>query len=315
MATVNPIQRVEQAAVDTLLLAWRVALQLFSYRLRLIVVDMCVLVNQALALWVVTRSQIVMLTGSSYAVVKDEIPISGVSPETQTARTAMTYFTNREHAARELSERLERLNLSNPVILGIPRGGIPIAVTVARHLPHAEVGVIVARKLGAPGNPELAIGAVSANGAYVLDEPLARGVGASEQYIENEIRSQQAEARRREEQFDGNRRPALRGRNVIVVDDGVATGATAIAAIRAAKTAGARYVCFAVPVGPSHTIRELRSEADDVVCLHQPEQFWAVGQFYRHFDAVEDDEARRLFDSVEVSPELSSGASGHQDAH
>jgi putative phosphoribosyl transferase len=213
----------------------------------------------------------------------------------------MTLFTNREHAACQLSERLRSLGLSRPIVLGIPRGGIPIAVAIGRRLPDAEVGVIVARKLGAPGNPELAIGAVSSSGAYMIDETLARDTGASARYLETELRKQQAEARRREEQFDGNRRPPLTGRNVILVDDGVATGATAFAAIRAVKAAGASHVCFAVPVGPSDTIRQLRSEADDVVCLHQPELFWAVGQFYQDFAAVEDEEARRLLESVELS--------------
>ena len=226
----------------------------------------------------------------------------------------MKYFTNRDHAARELRTLLERLDLSQPVVLGIPRGGIPIAVTVANTLPGAEVGVIVARKLGAPGNPELAIGAVTANGAYFLDEDLARAIGASDTYIEREMRLQQAEARRREVQFDGKRRPSLQGRNVIIVDDGVATGATAIAAIRAAKAAGARYVCFAVPVGPEQTIRELNLEADDIICLHQPEDFWAVGQFYRDFHAVEDSEARRLLESAAPSTALQSETVDHTDS-
>ncbi len=209
----------------------------------------------------------------------------------------MSIFANREDAGKLLGEHLQTLELRRPLVLGIPRGGIPIAVAVGREIPEAEVGVVVARKLGAPGQPELAIGAVTANGAYFVDEPLARSTGANANYVHDELRRQQAEARRREEQFDGHRRPDVAGRDVIIVDDGVATGATAIAAIRAIKAAGARCVCFAIPVGPPSTIRQLTPEADKIICLHQPGYFRSVGQFYRDFRAVPDDEAIRLLAS------------------
>lgn len=213
----------------------------------------------------------------------------------------MSIFANREDAGKLLGEHLQTLELRRPVVLGIPRGGVPIAVAVGREIPEAEVDVVVARKLGAPGQPELAIGAVTANGEYFVDEPLARSTGASADYVHDELRRQQAEAQRREEQFDGRRRPDLAGKDVIIVDDGVATGATAIAAIRAIKAAGAGYVCFAVPVGPPTTIRQLTLEADEIICLFQPEDFGAVGQFYREFRDVPDDEAIRLLESVRAS--------------
>jgi putative phosphoribosyl transferase len=210
----------------------------------------------------------------------------------------MKVFRDREEAGLLLGEKLSGVGLDRPVILGIPRGGIPIAVAVAHVLGTSEVAVVVARKLGAPGHQELAIGAVASTGAYYLDQSLAYAVGATDRYINEELEREKNEARRREEQFDGRRTPPLQDRNVIVVDDGVATGATAIAALRAVRDQGAKHVCFAVPVGPAAAIHELRAEADNVVFLEVPADFWAVGQFYARFEAVEDDVARKLLDSV-----------------
>jgi putative phosphoribosyl transferase len=217
----------------------------------------------------------------------------------------MQKFENRMSAGSQLGRRLRALGLEDPVVLGIPRGGIPIAIAVADELGGADVGVVVARKLGAPGQPELAIGAIASNGAYYLDEPLARATGADDDYLADELRRQMAEAKRREQQFDGSRRPDIRGRNVILVDDGIATGATAIAAIRAMKAEDAGYVCLAVPVGSPRTLADLRDEADEVVCLLEPDLFWAVGQFYVDFDPVEDEDAIRLLERA-TSPAIDS---------
>jgi putative phosphoribosyl transferase len=220
----------------------------------------------------------------------------------------MRGFVNREDAGEKLGERLRALNLQRPVVLGIPRGGIPIAVAIARVLEDAEVGVVVARKLGAPEQPELAVGAIASNGAYYLDEPLAHATGATNSYLAMELQREKIEAQRREERFNSHRRPPLGGRNVIVVDDGVATGATAIAAIRAMRQEGADFVCFAAPVGSPRTTARLREEADEVVCLLEPEEFRAVGQFYADFDPVEDDEALRLLASVDAPPRAATGS-------
>ncbi len=198
-------------------------------------------------------------------------------------------FRDRTDAGRRLAELLAGRALDRPVVLGIPRGGLPVAVEVARAV-HGDLAAIVARKLGAPGNPELAIGATTANGVYYLNQAAAKATGASDAYVAAERERQSKEAARREDLFDGHRRPPLAGRNVIVVDDGVATGATAIAAVRSAKAAGASRVILALPVGPPQTLTELRSEADEVVCLHEDEDFWAVGQYYRDFRPVEDRE-------------------------
>jgi putative phosphoribosyl transferase len=220
---------------------------------------------------------------------------------------AMSIFANREDAGKRLGEHLRSLELQRPVLLAIPRGGIPVAVAAAPVLKDAEIGVVVARKLGAPGRPELGIGAVTASGSYYLDQELARAVGATGAYVRDELQRQQAEALRRESKFDGHRRPPVKGRDAVIVDDGVATGATAIAALRAIRAAGARRVVFAVPVGPADTIQRLRFEADEVICLYMPEFFAAVGYYYEDFRPVDSDEAVRMLSDTGVTSSAFAG--------
>lgn len=209
----------------------------------------------------------------------------------------MVVFHNREQAGEELARELARYRLEPPVVvLGIPRGGVPVAAKVAEAL-QAPLGVIVARKLGAPFQPELAIGAVAADGTLYLDRDIAEIAGAGDEYIERERRRQALEARLREERFDGARIGSVEGKTVVVVDDGIATGATAIAAVRSVKAQGAARVVLAVPVGPPDTIRRLREEADEVVCLSEEPAFFAVGQFYEEFDQVDDEEVAALLES------------------
>lgn len=205
----------------------------------------------------------------------------------------MGIFRDRKDAGERLAAALRRYQPERPVVLGIPRGGVVVSAVVAKAL-DADHGVVVARKLGAPGQPELAIGAITANGVAFIDEALARMTGADERYLEQERARQMAEARRREEAFDSRHRPPVAGRTVIVVDDGVATGATAIAAIRSVKAQGAARVVFAVPVGPPHTIATLRREADEVVCLQEEPDFFAVGEFYQDFRPVEDEDVKAI---------------------
>lgn len=197
-------------------------------------------------------------------------------------------FRDRAHAGALLGEAVRERAFDRPVVLGIPRGGVPVALAVARRV-GGELGVIVARKLGAPGQPELAIGAVAADGSSYLDEEIAQLTGASRDYIERVTTRESAEARRREMLFDGLTQPALAGRCVIVVDDGLATGSTAIAALRSVRAAGAGRVVLAVPIGPPETLARLGAEADEILCLQVEPAFFAVGQAYADFEPVADE--------------------------
>ncbi|HTO87538.1 MAG TPA: phosphoribosyltransferase family protein [Thermoanaerobaculia bacterium] len=203
-------------------------------------------------------------------------------------------FEDRVDAASVLAERLMQYHGRDALVLGIPRGGVPVAAEVARKL-GADLDVIVARKLGAPEQPELAIGAVTADGGEFLNEGVVRALGVSREYIGGVRQRQMEEARRRERRFRGGR-PAARieDRVVIVVDDGLATGATMRAAVRSVRNLGPRRLIVAVPVGSREACAALGNEADEVVCLSMPEPFGAVGYFYRHFEPVEDAEVDRL---------------------
>lgn len=207
----------------------------------------------------------------------------------------MTRFLDRADAGIQLASLLQMRGLEGGVVLGIPRGGVPVAAEVARAL-GAELGIVVAHKLGAPNQPELAVGAVTADGGLWVNEQLAAQVGADSKYLAEEEARQVREARRREEEFDGSRRLSVVGRTVIVVDDGLATGATAIAALRAMRERGAGRVILAIPVGPPDTIQAMRAEADDVICLASEPDFYAVGQFYVDFRPVPDHEVRAILD-------------------
>lgn len=205
----------------------------------------------------------------------------------------MQPFRDRDDAGRRLAEIIKRRGYERAVVLGIPRGGVATAVHVARAL-DADLGVVVARKLRAPHQPELAIGAVTAGGVAWVNQELAEATGASGAYLEREKTEQAAEAARREAAFDGSVRPSVAGRPVIVVDDGVATGATVIAAVQSLKAAGAGRVVVAVPVGPPRTLEQLRSLADEVIAIEEVEDFYAIGQFYIDFAQLADADVQRI---------------------
>ena len=202
-------------------------------------------------------------------------------------------FLDRVDAGRQLAEALNDLR-DHPdpiVVLAIPRGGVIVAREVARVL-SAPIDICLTHKIGAPGNPELALGAVADDGTIILDDFLIHSLQVPRQYIEAERQYWQIELARRAEVYRGGRaRLPLKDRVAVVIDDGVATGSTLIAALRSTRAAGVKSLIAAVPVGPRDTIeRALSREADRVVCLRAPYDFYAVGMFYRHFEQVTDEE-------------------------
>ncbi len=199
-------------------------------------------------------------------------------------------FRDRVEAGEVLAAALAgRFEQERVVVLAIPRGGVVVAVPVARAL-GAPLDVVIPHKLGAPGNSELAIGAI-APGVRVLDDRLIRALGVPSVYVQQEVEAQEAEIERRTRLYREDRAaPALEGATALVVDDGVATGATAIAALRWARRQGAARVVFAAPVGPAAAVRQLARECDDVVLVETPRTFSAVGEWYRRFDQVTDSE-------------------------
>lgn len=203
-------------------------------------------------------------------------------------------YADRIQAGRLLAEKLLPFQGRDVLVLAIPRGGVPVAAEVARRL-DGDLDVIVARKLGAPGQPELAIGAVTANGGEYINDRIVGILGVSEDEIDAVRQLEAAEARRRESLFRGDRpAPRIRGRVVILIDDGLATGATMRAAARSIRRRDPEHLVIAAPVGAFETCEAMRREADEVVCPNVPLDFDAVGRFYRDFEATGDDEVQRL---------------------
>ena len=202
-------------------------------------------------------------------------------------------FDSRLDAARRLAAALGAYKGRNPLVLAIPRGAVAMGAEVARLL-GGELDVVLVKKLHAPGSPEFAVGAIDESGWTYL-APYAASTGADEAYVAREKAEQLELLRRRRAQYTPARAPAdPAGRVAIVVDDGIATGASMIAALHAVRARKpARLVC-AVPVAPAESLEQIRPYADELVCLETPEEFMAVGQFYRHFEQVEDDEVVAL---------------------
>jgi putative phosphoribosyl transferase len=205
-------------------------------------------------------------------------------------------FENRQDAGRKLAVRLAGCRGEDVVVLGLPRGGVPVAFEVALAL-DAPLDVIIVRKLGLPIQPELAMGALGEDGVRVLNEEVIDLARVSEGDLEGVERRERAEVDRRSRQFRGDRpRVPLEGRSVIIIDDGIATGSTARAACRVARAQGARRVVLASPVAPPAAAAELRDSADEVVVLETPERFFAIGQWYRDFRQTADREVTDLLD-------------------
>lgn len=206
-------------------------------------------------------------------------------------------FQDRADAGRQLAARLATYPLPRPLVLGLPRGGLPVALEVAQAL-GAELDVLVVRKVGSPGNPEYAIGAVGEDGVVVLDHAARRQLHLTSEYVDQLAALELKEVDRRVKAYRGGcLRLGIAGRNVIVVDDGLATGSTAAAAITVVRHFGAAHVLLAVPVGSREAVERLSEMADEVVCLSTPEPFYAVGQHYRDFGQVSDDEVVAILEA------------------
>jgi putative phosphoribosyl transferase len=235
-------------------------------------------------------------------------PPEAADPATQES----VVYMNREAAGRMLARRLTSYANTDVVVLGIPRGGVPVAKEVADAL-GAPLDVIVVRKLGAPGEPELGIGAV-VDGDHpraIFNQDIIEHLGVSDEYIEAEIARQLKEVNRRETAYRGGRaKIPLTGKTVIVVDDGIATGSSVRAALRGIRRQKPKRLILATPVAPAESIQALRSDADEIICLETPEDFYAVGQFYRDFHQTTDEEVEAILREKQPAETQPSSAGG-----
>jgi len=211
-------------------------------------------------------------------------------------------FHDREDAARQLAEQLKGRSLQDPLILAIPRGGVVTGAVLAREL-GAELDIVLSRKLRAPDQPELAVGAIAEDGRVFINPRVREFLDIDEAYLAEERRHQTAEIARRKKLFRGVRPAApITRRSVIVTDDGIATGATMIAALQVVKTQRPHEIIVAVPVASPDRLEEVRRWCDDIVCLLYPEEFWAIGQFYEDFTQVEDEQVVELLRTCGPAP-------------
>jgi len=204
-------------------------------------------------------------------------------------------FADRRDAGRKLADKLEQFkNQPDAIAIGLPRGGVVVAYETARRL-NLPLDIIVPRKIGAPGNEELAIGAITEEGEPVLDEMLVRELNVSQAYIAKKVDTEKKEAERRLKLYRGGRGPLnLQGKTAILIDDGIATGATMRAAIRSAKNKKAAKIIVAVPVIAPDTLKKLQTEADEIIYLDAPMFLGAIGAFYEEFSQTEDQEVIEL---------------------
>lgn len=207
-------------------------------------------------------------------------------------------FRNRRDAGQRLAELLSELHADAPLILALPRGGVPVGFEIARVL-HAPLDVFVARKVGAPGHRELGIGAIAEGGEVAIDHSALRMLGVTRAQFDQLADEERPELARRVHRYRGERAlPDLSKRDVVLVDDGLATGITAEAAVRALRREGARRILLAVPTGAPEAVARLAALADDVVCILTPVDFVAVGKWYHDFDQTSDHEVVGLLEEA-----------------
>lgn len=213
------------------------------------------------------------------------------------------YFLDRVDAGQKLAPSLETYRGNrDAIVLGLPRGGVVLAYEVAQNL-SLPLDIVCPRKVGAPFNPELAIGATTETGDSYFDESIIRAYGISAEYIRKQTEAEKNESARRTKAYRPGRRPlSLEGKIAIIVDDGLATGATMKAAIKSVKSLHAKKIVIAVPVAPKSTVAEIEELADEVICLSTPIGFMAVGQFYEDFSATTDEEVIDLMSKAKIIP-------------
>jgi len=212
-----------------------------------------------------------------------------------------TRFKDRVAAGQQLGRSLADLREEDPLVLALPRGGVPVAAQVASAL-HAPLDILLVRKLGLPSHPEVAFGAIGEDGVRILNEDVVQRFGLSEREILHVENREREELARRLVKYRGGRPPlSLEGRTVIIVDDGLATGATARVAVRIARRRGARHVIVAVPVASLGALRDIASQSEQTISLLVPQSFRAVGEWYEDFDQTTDEEVTTLLDAAAAS--------------
>lgn len=221
-------------------------------------------------------------------------------------------FKDRRSAGKLLAERIKELKPADPVVLAMPRGGVPVGLEVAKAL-GAPLDLVLVRKIGVPYQPELAAGAVvdGDQPEIVVNDDVMQLAGLTREYIDERAKEELVEIERRRQVYLSDRpRVPLNGRTLIIVDDGIATGASIRAAIAALKRRNPLKLILAVPVAPADTIEKLRAEVDDVVCLQMPEPFYAIGMHYDDFHQVPDDEVVRLMNEAPTLEPVPAGSNG-----